>query len=74
MTLEDIALTLTPGLGIKGVVHLLETFGDAQRVFAASTDELLHVARLREDAVRNLIARKGFSAAEKELNYCRHHY
>ncbi|MEG1623200.1 MAG: DNA-processing protein DprA [Alistipes sp.] len=74
MTLEDIALTLTPGLGIKGVVHLLETFGDAQRVFAASTEELLHVARLREDAVRNLIARKGFSAAEKELNYCRHHH
>mgnify|MGYP000837070934 CR=1 FL=1 len=29
MTIEDIALQMTPGIGIKGAVHLLELFGDA---------------------------------------------
>ena len=39
-TVEDIALTLIPGIGVKGVVHLLEVFGSAERVFAASEEEL----------------------------------
>lgn len=73
MVLEDIALTLTPQLGVKGVVHLLETFGNATAVFAASADELRGVARLREDAVRNIVHRRSFVAAEKELTHCRRH-
>ena len=40
MAIDDIALTLVPGLGVKGVVHLLEVFGTAQAIFAASADEL----------------------------------
>ena len=28
--LEAIALTMIPGIGVKGAVHLLETFGDAR--------------------------------------------
>lgn len=35
MTIEDIALQMTPGIGIKGAVHLLELFGDARSIFAA---------------------------------------
>ena len=41
MTIEDIALQMTPGIGIKGAVHLLELFGDARSIFAATADELV---------------------------------
>lgn len=71
MTIEDIALQMTPGIGIKGAVHLLETFGDASRIFAATPDELVSQARLRPDVAEQILRRKSFSAAEKELNYCR---
>ena len=49
MAIDDIALTLVPGLGVKGVVHLLEVFGTAQAIFAASADELAGRAELRPD-------------------------
>lgn len=73
MTIEDIALTMTPGIGVKGAVHLLETFGDARRIFAATASELTRQAQLRPDLVRQLLSRKGFSAAEKELAHCARH-
>ena len=47
MTIEDIALQMTPGIGIKGAVHLLELFGDARSIFAATADELVTKAGLR---------------------------
>ena len=47
MTIEDIALQMTPGIGIKGAVHLLELFGDARSIFAATADELVAKADLR---------------------------
>lgn len=71
MTIEDIALQLTPGIGVKGAVHLLEQFGDAPSIFAASADELAGRAALRPDPVQQIIRRRGFPAAEKELAYCR---
>ena len=49
MTIEDIALQMTPGIGIKGAVHLLELFGDARSIFAATADELVTKAGLRPD-------------------------
>lgn len=71
MTIEDIALLMTPGIGVKGAVHLLEVFGDARSVFDASTDELTHRAALRDEAAEAIVRRKGFSDAEKETVYCR---
>lgn len=71
MTIEDIALQMTPGIGVKGAVHLLETFGDARRIFAASYDQLVGQAGLREEPARQIVRRKGFAAAEKEIAYCR---
>ena len=71
MTIEDIALQMTPGIGPKGAVHLLEQFGDARSVFAATAGELTGKAELRPDLVQQIVRRKGFSAAEKELAYCR---
>lgn len=58
MAIDDIALTLVPGLGVKGVVHLLEVFGTAQAIFAASADELSGRAELRPDIARSIAALK----------------
>ena len=71
MTIEDIALQMTPGIGLKGAVHLLEQFGDARSIFAASADELVGDAELRPEAAQQILRRKGFPAAEKELDHCR---
>ena len=73
MTVEDIALGMTPGIGIKGCVHLLECFGDARSIFAASADELVGRAALRADLARSLVQRKAFAAAEREIAHCRRH-
>ena len=73
MELDDIALTLIPGLGIKGITHLLEIFGSAEKIFDASEESLILDARLRPDIARNISSRKGHSAAERELRYCRRH-
>ncbi len=69
--LESIALLMIPGIGVKGAVHLLETFGDARAVFDASFDELTGRAELRPDLARAIVRREGFARAEKELAYCR---
>lgn len=73
MQVEDLALVFTPGLGLKGVAHLLACFGSAERIFAASEAELREVGGLREDAVRNLTSRTGFREAQREIAYCREH-
>lgn len=73
MTIEDIALQMTPGIGVKGAVHLLDHFGDACRIFEATEEELTAEARLRPDLARQIVRRTGFGPAEKELAYCRRH-
>ena len=52
MTIEDIALQMTPGIGVKGAVHLLGVFGSARDIFAAAPDELAGEAGLREERAR----------------------
>lgn len=73
MQLEDLALSFTPGLGSKGVAHLLACFGSAERIFAAGEEALRKAAHLREEAVRNLLHRSGMRAAEQEWAYCQKH-
>lgn len=73
MTLDDIALTFIPGLGVKGIAHLLELFGSAGEIFAASEERLVHDALLRPEIARNIVMRKGDAAAERELRRCRQH-
>lgn len=73
MQLEDLALTMTPGLGTKGIAHLLEVFGDATQIFAASREELLHRAELRPQVADELLRKSGFSMAERELKHCASH-
>lgn len=73
MTVEDIALTMVRGLGVKGVVHLLECFGSAERIFAQPLDGLVSHAELREDVARRIVSRESLAAAEREAAYCRRH-
>ena len=73
MRTEDIALTMIPRLGVKGTVHLLSLFGSAERIFAASADELTERAELRPDVARSITGRVSFEAAEREIAYCRRH-
>lgn len=73
MTIEDIALTMTPGLGARGIVHLLDRFGSAAAIFAASQEELVVRAELRPDLAAALATRRGFAAAEREWSYCMRH-
>ena len=71
MSPEDIALQMTPGIGVKSAVHLLDCFGSAARIFAATEEELTGRAALRPEAARQIVRRKGFPAAERELEHCR---
>ena len=71
MTIEDIALQMTPGIGIKGAVHLLEHFGNARNIFTASADELIGKAALKPPIAQQIIRRAGFVPAARELEYCR---
>lgn len=73
MYIEDLALTMTQGLGVKGIVHLLEVFGDARSIFAASREELIHRAELRPGVADELLHKGGFAMAERELKHCEHH-
>ncbi len=74
MTIEDIALQMTRGLGVKGAVHLVEMFGSARAVFGASAEELVERAELRPQLAREIVARRAFGDAEREMEYCRRHY
>lgn len=71
MTIEDIALQMTPGIGVKGAVHLLEVFGNAPAIFAASAGELVEKAEIRPDLARQILRRTGFPDAAREIEYCR---
>lgn len=73
MTIEDIALQMTRGIGVKGAAHLLETFGDARSIFDASPDELILRAQLKPEIARNISQKLAFRDAEREITYCRRH-
>ncbi|MBQ5753195.1 MAG: DNA-protecting protein DprA [Alistipes sp.] len=70
MIIEDIALTFVAQLGVRGIAHLLERFGSARDVFAASEQELIHEAGLRSDVARRIVRKEGFAEAERELQHC----
>ena len=73
MPLESIALTFVPNLGVRGAAYLLEQFGSARAVYAASADELRERGALREDIIGAIVSRKGMAEAERELAYCAKH-
>ncbi len=66
----DIALTLTPRLGTNGVAHLLEIFSNAENIFSASEDELIHFGELAPSIAHSIANRKGLNSAKSELDFC----
>lgn len=73
MPIKDIALTFVSGLGTRGATHLLECFGSAEAIYAASVQELISRAELREDVARAIVAGDGLKEAEREAKYCQKH-
>lgn len=73
MTIEDLALLFTRGIGSRGAAHLVDYFGSAERLFAASRAELVEGAGLRSELAERIIAEEGMAQAEREVAYCRRH-
>ena len=73
MTLYDIALTMVPNLGPTGIVHLIERFGSAEAVFAASREDLIRGAELRAAVAEDILGRRSCRMAEEELRYLGKH-
>ena len=73
MVIEDIALTMVPRLGVRGVAHLMDLYHSAARVYTEPSHRLILCAELREDIVERILQKEGFAAAERELKYCEAH-
>lgn len=71
MVVEDLILTFTRGVGSRTIAHLIELYGSAERVFAASKDELVEHAELRPDIAERIVRKEGLDAACREIDYCR---
>ena len=70
MKIEDIALTLIPNLTPLAVAHLLEVFGSAEAIYAASEAELISRAGLRADIAKKIVAGYGLPQAAREIESC----
>ncbi len=66
----DIALTLTPRLGVSGIIHLLEIFSTAENIFSATEEELIHFAQLNPLIAKSIANRNGLDTAITEMQFC----
>ena len=73
MTIEDLALYFTKGLGSRGAAHLVDHFGSAERIYEASRMELIDGAGLRAEIAERILSREGMREAEQEIKYCQKH-
>lgn len=71
MNIYDIAISFVPSLGPKGAAHLVECFGSAEAVYAATADEMVRRAELNERIARAIASGAGIREAEREADYCR---
>jgi DNA processing protein len=67
---EWIALNMTPGVGPRAATKLLERFGSAEAVYAATRAELESL-RLRPEAIESIMARDLFERAAQEIERVR---
>lgn len=73
MTIEDLALLFTRGVGSRTATALIDHFGSAERLFASRLGEIMSSIDLREDVARRIVAGEGLKSAEREVEYCRKH-
>jgi DNA processing protein len=67
---EWIALNMTPGVGPRAATKLLERFGSAEAVYAATRAELESL-RLRPEAIESIMAHDLFERAAQEIERVR---
>lgn len=73
MTIYDLALLFTPGLGNTTIAQLVEAFGSTEAIFRASEADLrAHISR--PSVVEGIISKAGMAAAEREMRYCEKHH
>ncbi len=70
MVIDWIALNMTPGIGPRAAARLLERFGSAEAVYAASRAEL-EAARLKPEASDSIMARDQHERAGIEIEKVR---
>lgn len=70
MLIDELALTFVPELGVRGVAHLMDIYGDAESVYAQSEEMLILRAELRRDIAARISQRAGYAEAEQEVRYC----
>ena len=58
-----------PEVGPRTAIHLLECFGSAERIFAATEQELIERAGIRPAVARSLSRREYHPAADRELQF-----
>ena len=73
MTIEDLALLFTRGIGSRTATALIDHFGSAERLFAASLSEIKGSIGLREELAQRIKSGEGMAHAEREVEYCRKH-
>lgn len=56
-------------VGPRTAIHLIECFGSAERIFAATEQELIERAGIRPAVARSLSRREYYPAAERELQF-----
>lgn len=69
MLIDDIALTMHPEVGCRTVIHLLEHFGSAEGVYAATEKELCREVGLKASVVRSILNRETHLKAQQELEF-----
>ncbi len=70
MKIEDIALSLTPKLSHRAMAHLVEIFGSAEAIYAASIDELMERGTLCEAMAKSIVSKVGFAEAKDVVKRC----
>ncbi len=73
MNVNDIALTLESGIGIKTAAVLLGGFGSADAIYAASAAEIVRRSGLREALAEQIVRREAHRDAERELTWVAKH-
>ena len=73
MLIDDIALTMHPEIGSKTAIHLLEHFGSAEALFAATEEEIVERTQLKASLARSLCRREFHERAAEEMAFVERH-
>ena len=73
MILDEIALTFVPGLGSRGIAHIVDLYKSAELIYSEPYYRLELCAELRHDIAMRITEKVGYDKAERELRYCAEH-